>query len=124
MIAERLKSLREEKNILQKDVAKYLNITTSAYGFYEQGKRTPDANVLSMLSDFYGVSTDYLLGRTNVRSPYNSQKESNSSDQILIEKTKDLSPEGLKELDELIDLLKYKDMMKKEKDDTGRNKAQ
>ena len=37
MLTERLKELRHEKNVLQKDVANYLNITTSAYGFYEQG---------------------------------------------------------------------------------------
>ncbi|KMT22974.1 helix-turn-helix domain-containing protein [Clostridium cylindrosporum] len=65
MLSSRLKELRREKDILQKDVAEKLNISTSAYGFYEQGKRTPDLTTLELLADFFNVSVDYLLGRTN-----------------------------------------------------------
>ncbi len=70
MISKRLKELREEKNLLQKDVAKYLNITTSAYGYYEQGKRKSDIETTKKLADFYDVSTDYLLGRTDNKEDY------------------------------------------------------
>lgn len=59
-----------ERNLLQKDVAKYLNITTSAYGYYEQGKRKPDAEAIKRLADFFDVSTDYLLGRTENKEDY------------------------------------------------------
>lgn len=65
LISKRLRELREENHLLQKDVAKYLNITTSAYGYYEQGKRNPDIETVNKLADFFNVSTDYLLGRTN-----------------------------------------------------------
>lgn len=65
LLSERLKILREEKDFLQKDVAKYLNISTSAYGYYEQGKRNPDTETINKLADLYQVSTDYLLGRTD-----------------------------------------------------------
>lgn len=65
MISKRLRELRETNNFLQKDVAKFLNITTSAYGYYEQGKRNPDIETISKLADFFNVSADYLLGRTN-----------------------------------------------------------
>ncbi|MEW8974268.1 MAG: helix-turn-helix transcriptional regulator [Tissierellaceae bacterium] len=65
MIGERLKELRHEKNLLQKDVANYLNISTSAYGYYEQGKRNLDSDTIKNLADFFNVSTDYLLGRTD-----------------------------------------------------------
>lgn len=68
MLTKRLKELRNEKDILQKDVANYLNITTSAYGFYEQGKRTPDSETLTKLANFFEVSVDYLLGRTNIKN--------------------------------------------------------
>lgn len=68
MFAERLKKLRSEKNMVQKDIAKVLNITTSAYGFYEQGKRTPDQETLIKLADFFDVSIDYLLGKTDIRN--------------------------------------------------------
>lgn len=65
LISKRLRKLREENHLLQKDVAKYLNITTSAYGYYEQGKRNPDIETTKNLADFFNVSIDYLLGRTD-----------------------------------------------------------
>ncbi len=64
-LSDRLKYLRKQTGFLQKDIAQKLNITTSAYGFYEQGKRIPDSNVLEKLAEIFNVSTDYLLGRTD-----------------------------------------------------------
>lgn len=69
MFAQRLAQLRQEKGIYQKDIAKHLGITTSAYGFYEQNKRQPDQSTLQSLADFFNVSVDYLLGRANERRP-------------------------------------------------------
>lgn len=66
-LANRLKQLRTDSNLLQKDIASKLNITSSAYGYYEQGKRIPDSNTLNSLADFYNVSTDYILGRTDTQ---------------------------------------------------------
>lgn len=60
-LSDRLKTLRTEKGIKQKDVANILGITTSAYGFYEQGKRTPTIEVLLSLSQYYKVSLDWLI---------------------------------------------------------------
>lgn len=68
MLSERLKKLRSEKDLLQKDVATFLKITTSAYGFYEQGKRILDSEMLNKLADFFKVSVDYLLGRTDFQN--------------------------------------------------------
>ena len=48
-------------------MANFLNITTSAYGYYEQGKRNPDPKTLIKLSDFFNVSVDYLLGKTDIK---------------------------------------------------------
>ena len=64
-IHERLRILRKNKNLLQKDVAEYLNISKSAYGYYEQGRNEMDTNTLIMLSELYCVSVDYLLCRTD-----------------------------------------------------------
>jgi len=50
MLGERLKKLREERGLLQKDIAKMLNISTSAYGYYEQNKRDPDTKTLQLLN--------------------------------------------------------------------------
>lgn len=65
LLPERLKELRKKKKLSQLDIANILKITASAYGFYEQGKSIPSAETLIILSDFYGVSADYILGRTS-----------------------------------------------------------
>lgn len=59
----RLKMLRESKGKLQKDIASLLNISTSAYGFYETGKRDMSTDNLIKLAEYYGVTTDYILGK-------------------------------------------------------------
>lgn len=63
MFSQRLRQLREERELIQKDMAELLGITTSAYGFYEQGKHEPDLTTLCKLADFFEVSIDYLVGR-------------------------------------------------------------
>lgn len=80
ILSDRLKSLRDEREIMQKEVAAYLNISTSAYGFYEQDKRTPTPEVLSKLANFYNVSVDYLLGITNVKNAYLSSNNITKKD--------------------------------------------
>lgn len=70
MLKVRLRELRREKHLYQKDIANYLNISTSAYGYYEQGKRNPDSETIKKLADFYNVSTDYILGRTDIKEEY------------------------------------------------------
>lgn len=68
LLKDRLKELRLERNLLQKDIAQILNLSTSAYGYYEQGKRIPDSETIKILSDFYRVSSDYLLGISDIRN--------------------------------------------------------
>ncbi|MBQ4101496.1 MAG: helix-turn-helix transcriptional regulator [Oscillospiraceae bacterium] len=60
-----LKSLREDKDIKQKEIAKYLNVSQNTYSQYETGVISLTAEVLIKLADYYGVSIDYLLDRTN-----------------------------------------------------------
>ncbi|HHX18481.1 MAG TPA: helix-turn-helix transcriptional regulator [Clostridium sp.] len=62
-----IKQLREEKGLSQKDVAEYLGITRQAIASYELAKREPDYEILYKLADFFGVSADYLLGRSSCR---------------------------------------------------------
>ncbi len=66
----RLKDIREDRDLLQSDIAKILNTTQSQYSLYENGLRTIPIEKLIILSKFYNVSTDYLLGLTNERKPY------------------------------------------------------
>ena len=61
----RLRDLREDHDLTQKQIAKILSFTNSAYAKIERGERTLTAEVLIDLSNFYNVSTDYLLGITD-----------------------------------------------------------
>ncbi len=67
---ERLKGLREDRDLLQKDIAKFLNITQVAYSCYEIGRRQIPIEALIKLANFYNTSTDYILGLTDVRKAY------------------------------------------------------
>lgn len=69
MLCKRLQDLRDEKKLFQKDIAKVLNITDSAYGFYERGERTPSIDTIIKLADFYDVSIDYIVGRSKIKKP-------------------------------------------------------
>lgn len=66
----RIRDLREDADLLQKDLAKYLHCSQVGYSQYELGKRDIPTEVLMKLADYYNTSTDYLLGRTDVRDPY------------------------------------------------------
>ncbi|MBR4910205.1 MAG: helix-turn-helix transcriptional regulator [Clostridia bacterium] len=59
-----LREAREDRDIKQKDIAKYLNVSQNTYSQYETGVISLTAEVLIKLSDYYGVSIDYLLDRT------------------------------------------------------------
>ena len=59
---KRIRELREDNDLLQKNLAEYLNCSQVAYSRYELGTRDIPTEVLIALSKFYNVSTDYLLG--------------------------------------------------------------
>ena len=60
-----LRGIREDRDIRQKEVADYLNVSQNTYSQYETGVISLTAEILIKLSDFYKVSIDYLLDRTN-----------------------------------------------------------
>ena len=62
---ENLRNIREDRDIKQKDIAKILNVSQNTYSQYETGVISLTAEVLVKLSEFYNVSIDYLLDRTN-----------------------------------------------------------
>lgn len=67
-MGEKLKSLRIEKNLTQKQVADRIGLAISAVSSYESGTRYPSYDVLVKLARIFHVSTDYLLGITNTRN--------------------------------------------------------
>jgi len=71
---ERIRNLREDKDLTQSDLAAYLNCTQECYSYYENGKRDIPTSVLIALADFHKTSIDYLLGRTNERKAYPKNK--------------------------------------------------
>ncbi len=75
MIGNKLRQLRHEKNLTQKELAQILGIPRGTYAHYELNKRTPDYGLLIDAAQFYEVSTDYLLDLTDIRSSPNKIKE-------------------------------------------------
>lgn len=67
---QRLKDLRQDKDLLQKDIAKLLNMNQQSYSRYETGNQTITTEMLEKLAIFYNTSTDYILGITNEKKPY------------------------------------------------------
>ena len=67
---QRLKDLREDKDLQHKDIANLLNTTQPQYSRYETGERELPIRHLVTLANFYGVSADYILGRTNDKRLY------------------------------------------------------
>lgn len=60
-----LRAIREDRDIKQKDIASYLNVSQNTYSQYETGVISLTAEVLIKLADYYCVSIDYLLDRTD-----------------------------------------------------------
>jgi transcriptional regulator with XRE-family HTH domain len=69
IFGERLRTLREEKNLSQEELAEVFGLGKVAISGYERGKRTPSFDILVGLADYFQVSTDFLLGRTDDRTP-------------------------------------------------------
>ena len=70
MYQNRLRDLREDKDLKQKDIAQLLKVHQTTYSDYELGRLNIPIALLHVLADYYGVSVDYLLGRTNMKQPY------------------------------------------------------
>lgn len=70
MYYPRLKDLREDKDLMQKEVASVLGIDQRVYSNYETGKREIPTRFVVILANYYNTTTDYILGRTNNPKPY------------------------------------------------------
>lgn len=66
----RIRDLREDNDLKQQQIADYLMCDQSLYSKYERGERELPLGYAVMLADYYNVSVDYLLCRTNVKQPY------------------------------------------------------
>jgi transcriptional regulator with XRE-family HTH domain len=121
----RLKELRKEKGLTQSEVAGAMGLDRSTYGKYETGDSIPDLDKLSWLAAYFDVSTDYLLGRSNIKKPaseilslnkviadaltenpellvfWNTLKEREDL-QLLFKQTRKMSPKGIRQVIRMI----------------------
>lgn len=70
MFKDRFKELRKEHCLTQNDIGKMLSITQRSISRFETGETFPTEEVLNKIADLFDVSTDYLLGRTDIRNIY------------------------------------------------------
>ncbi len=110
----RLKELRLEKGLLQSDIAKKINKSDRAVGLYERGERDMGTDTLSILSDLFNVSIDYLLGKTDIRN-----SEIIDTDKINIGLSKkDYNPPTKEQQEKIEEFAKFvlKDNLKRKED--------
>lgn len=95
MLGDRLKSLRQETGKTQEMVANALKITRANYSHFENNRNQPDGDTLIALANYYKVSTDYLLGRSDKRHYYDLTEKDEKDVQKQLESTlNDLSNAG------------------------------
>lgn len=82
IFGNRLRHLRHEQHMRQEDLAKHLQISKSSVGMYERGEREPSLITLRTIADFFHVTTDYLLGRTDDRNLTVPETKPSSSDVV------------------------------------------
>jgi transcriptional regulator with XRE-family HTH domain len=107
MFSKRLKDLRQEKEITQEDLGKVLNKTKNNISQYETNKREPDNDTLSRIAEYFNVSIDYLLGRSDICNPSNKDQLETTKAYHNLDAS-GLSDEDIKKVEEYIDLLKQK----------------
>ncbi len=72
-VPQRLKELRKEAKLTQADVAKFLNISESAYGYYEQGRNEISIGSIQKLAEKYDVSVAYIMCETDEKQPFDDE---------------------------------------------------
>ncbi|BAK94158.1 helix-turn-helix domain-containing protein [Tetragenococcus halophilus] len=105
MFAERLKELRKSKpHLTQTDMAKHLGVAKTTYASYEQGKRTPDAELQHKIADYFGVTLDYLHGREAEKNKGSDNKVQTVAAHI----DEDVSDEEMEDIINYIEFIRQK----------------
>lgn len=104
MFYQRLRDLREDKDLMQTDVAEKINLSVRQYGLYERGKADIPLEKALILADYYNVSLDYLAGRTKDKKGL-TRSELSDKETELIKKFRSLSDERKGKIIERIEIL-------------------
>lgn len=107
MIGARIKLLREELGLKQEELAKALSVSPSAIGMYERNLREPNNELTLKIADYFNVTVDYLLGKSEIRNPEELKK-------VRFANAGGLNTEGLDEED-MLELQRQIDYIKKMK---------
>nr|WP_302887354.1 helix-turn-helix transcriptional regulator [uncultured Romboutsia sp.]DAM61416.1 MAG TPA: Repressor protein CI [Caudoviricetes sp.] len=117
MFGKKLKELRLEKKINQSELGEKIGISPSTVGMYERDQRFPDKDILGKIADYFEVSVDYLLGRTDER---NLNKEKPKLDPGIktiaahrVNPYEDISEEGINKINEYIEMVRLMEKNKK-----------
>lgn len=105
ILGKRLKKLREKKDLNQKEFSKILNISNTTLSQYEAGNRTPSDEIKEKIADYFCVSVDYLLGRTDIKG---LQENEVRYDGIKFIDVSGLPEEDIRKVEEYVELLKQK----------------
>ena len=114
---ERLRKLRTEKKLTQKQLAETLDMSVFTVSLWERGERKPDSNSLELLSSFFGVSTSYLIGESYLRNPSDNPLDKatwEDDDDVLVEMAEEMTRLGSSSrivLKELLDRLVLADQV-------------
>lgn len=106
-----LAALRTQRGIYQKEIALYLNVSIGTVSNYEKNIHYPDLDTLSKLADYYGVTADYILGRSACKCSNDSLNRSIAKDYTigdLINTVMELSPDDINCLIDYLSLLKMR----------------
>ncbi len=117
MIGDIISELRKDNRLTQKDLARILKVSVATISHYESETNLPDAAMLVKIADYFGVSIDYLMGRTRIRMDFNMfSREVRMLDNSVISAEKimarflQLSDKSQLDVVNLIDLFRFRDM--------------
>jgi transcriptional regulator with XRE-family HTH domain len=113
MFGKRLRALRKENNLTMKQLGDKLSLAESTISGYENSNRKPDMDILRRFADFFDVSTDYLLGRTNnLGSGFSDEDMMDPELDLLFKEIKEDSPERREQLLKIWRIIKNEDNTK------------
>ena len=119
MFGRKLKELRLEKKINQAELGEIIGISPSTVGMYERDQRFPDKDILSKIADYFEVSVDYLLGRTDERNITKEKPKLDPSIKTIaahrIGPIEDLDDEAIEKINEYIEMMRLMQQQNKNK---------